>query len=115
MGLTLVFSAWLNSAAMDLLDFISDPTRKASLAARTGASPAYLWQVATGWTPKGGKPKRASVELAIAIERESKAIGPECVPWRTLLPDVWESMQSLDGEIAANDDTGPAPDCAEEG
>ena len=94
---------------MDLLTFISDPGRKAALAARTGASPAYLWQIATGWTPKGGKPKRASIDLAIAIERESGDIGPECVPWRSLLPEVWVAMEQL-GSVpsAANDDSAPA-------
>lgn len=93
---------------MDLLTFISDPGRKAALASNTGASPAYLWQIATGWTPKGGKPKRASIDLALAIERASREIGPECVPWRSLLPDVWASIRELDAGPAANDDTAPA-------
>jgi len=94
---------------MDLINFISDPMRKAALAARTGASPAYLWQIATSWTPKGGKPKRASIDLALAIERETTEIGPEGVPWRSLLPDVWVAMEQL-GTVpgAANDDTAPA-------
>lgn len=93
---------------MDLLAFIADPARKAALAERTGASAAYLWQIATGWTPKGGKPKRPSIELALSIERHSRAIGPECVPWRSLLPDVWSSIQDLGavGE-AANDESAP--------
>lgn len=94
---------------MDLMTFISDPERKATLAARTGASPAYLWQIATGWTPKGGKPKRASIDLALAIERESNEIGPEGVPWRSLLPEVWVAMEQL-GAVpgAANDDAAPS-------
>lgn len=92
---------------MDLLTFISDADRKAALAARTGTSPAYLWQIATGWTPKGGRRKRPSIELALLIERETREIGPECVPWRSLLPDVWASMRELDTAPAANDDTAP--------
>lgn len=74
---------------MDLLTFISDPARKVALAARTGSSPAYLWQIATAWTPRDGRPKRASVELAIAIEAASEIIGPEKVPRQSLRPDVW--------------------------
>lgn len=93
---------------MDLLTFISDPARKAALSARTGTSPAYLWQIATGWTPKDGKSKRPSIELALLIDRESRAIGPEGVPWRSLLPGIWASMQELDAGPAANDDAAPA-------
>lgn len=93
---------------MDLLTFISDPARKAALSTRTGTSPAYLWQIATGWTPKGGRRKRPSIELALLIERESREIGPEGVPWRDLLPDVWASIRELDLGPAANDDTAPA-------
>ena len=74
---------------MDLLEFISDPARKAALAKKTGASPAYLWQIATGWSPKNGKPKRASTDLAIAIEDATTLIGPAAVSKATLRPDVW--------------------------
>lgn len=69
---------------MDLATFISDPARKAQLALATGRSAGYLWQVATGW-----RGKRASVELAQSIERESSDIGPEPVPKSSLRPDVW--------------------------
>ncbi len=87
--MTDLFSWPLNMADMDLLTFITDPGRKAALAARTESSEAYLWQIATAWTPKGGKPKRASTALAQAIERESALIGPEAVPKESLRPDVW--------------------------
>lgn len=69
---------------MNLLDFIADPERKQKLATATESSPAYLYQVATGWNGK-----RASTDLAQAIERESALIGPECVPKESLRPDVW--------------------------
>ena len=74
---------------MDLLTFIGDPARKAALATLTGASPAYLWQVATGWTPKGGRAKRASAELAVAIEAATAKIGPEAVSRQSLRPDLF--------------------------
>jgi hypothetical protein len=69
---------------MDLQTFISDAERKARLAEATKASPGYLWQIATGW-----RGKRASPELAQAIERESAAIGPEPVSKSSLRPDLW--------------------------
>lgn len=69
---------------MDLLTFIGDADRKARLAARTDTSEGYLWQVATGW-----RGKRASPELAQAIERESTVIGPAAVPKGSLRPDIW--------------------------
>lgn len=74
---------------MDLITFISDPARKAALAEKTGASPAYLWQVATGWTPKGGRPKRASGELAAAIELATSEMGPDVVTRQSLRPDIF--------------------------
>lgn len=69
---------------MDLLTFIADGERKARLAALTGSSEGYLWQIATKW-----RGKRPSPELAQAIERESGAIGPEAVPKGSLRPDLW--------------------------
>lgn len=77
---------------MDLATFISDPDRKAALAANTESSEGYLWQIATGW-----RGKRASPELAIAIERESGRIGPESVSKESLRPDLWPP---LDAEAA---------------
>lgn len=75
---------------MNLLEFISDPARKAQLVEATGSSPGYLWQIATGWQPKGAKrPKRASHELAQTIERETERIGPERVTKESLRPDIW--------------------------
>lgn len=79
------FSPWLNLGPMDLLTFIADPERKRLLAARTKSSEGYLWQVATGW-----RQKRASAELALAIERHSLEIGPEAVSKTSLRPDLWE-------------------------
>lgn len=69
---------------MELITFLSDPTRKQRLAKATGSSEGYLWQVATGW-----RGKRASPELAQAIERESATIGPERVPKESIRPDIW--------------------------
>lgn len=71
---------------MDLQTFIADPERKRLLADRTKSSEGYLWQVATGW-----RQKRASAELAMAIERHSAEIGPEPVSKASLRPDLWAS------------------------
>ena len=76
-------------AAMDLLTFIADGDRKARLAAATGRSEGYLWQIATSW-----RGKRPSPELAQAIERTSRDLvemdlAPESVPKETLRPDLW--------------------------
>ena len=61
---------------MDLKTYIADESRKNALALAVGKSPAYLWQVATGW-----RDKRASPELAQAIENatagEVRCDGPE--------------------------------------
>jgi len=73
----------LPSGAMDLHQFISEPTRRAALAAATDSNPDYLWQVATGR-------RRASTALAKEIETASAAIGPEPVPRWSVRPDVWE-------------------------
>lgn len=81
---------------MDLLTFISDPDRKAALAEETGSSPAYLWQIATGWTPRSGRPKRASAELAIAIEAATSKIGPSVVTKGSLRPDLWPEVPALE-------------------
>jgi DNA-binding transcriptional regulator YdaS (Cro superfamily) len=55
---------------MELLDYISDPDRKAALAEATGAAPAYLYLVATEWKKRADRlPTRASPELAQAIEK----------------------------------------------
>jgi len=83
---------------MDLITFISDPARKAALAEKTGASPAYLWQVATGWTPKGGRPKRASGELAAAIELATSEIGPDVVTRQSLRPDIFGPLPVAQAE-----------------
>ena len=72
---------------MDLHKFISDPIRRAALAAATHSNPDYLWQVATGR-------RRASTGLAKSIESASSEIGPEGVPRWTVRPDVWEPPSS---------------------
>ncbi|WP_162405557.1 hypothetical protein [Pseudoxanthomonas jiangsuensis] len=69
---------------MDLLQFISDPGRKAALAEMTSASPGYLWQIATRW-----RGKRASPDLARSIATATAEIGPEAVPLEALRPDIW--------------------------
>ena len=71
---------------MNLSDYISDMGRRAALAEACGTSPDYLWQVATGWNGR-----RASTDLAQAIERESQRLGPEGVPKESLRPDVWQA------------------------
>lgn len=82
--MTFNVSPGLNTVAMDLITFISDPERKQKLAAATKYSEGYLWQVATGW-----RQKRASPELAQSIERASAKIGPDTVPKESLRPDIW--------------------------
>jgi len=83
------FSCGLNACPMDLREFISDPERKRRLAAATGRSEGYLWQIATSW-----REKRASAELAIAIEAQSALIGPEAVPRSSLRADLWPTNEA---------------------
>lgn len=94
---------------MDLITYISDMPRRAALAEACGASPDYLWQIATAWNGR-----RASTELAQAIDRESARLGPERVPKELLRPDVWKSeapeahppvrrSKAVEGEAAATD------------
>jgi hypothetical protein len=80
---------------MDLTSFLADPRRKQLLAMATKSSEGYLWQVATGW-----RGKRASPELALAIERESALIGPEAVPKESLRPDIWGQPSDAEHEAA---------------
>ena len=67
--------------AITLAQYISCPVRKAALAAATGASAQYLWQVAAKW-----RGKRASTELAKLIEQHTDGE----VTKESLRPDVWE-------------------------
>lgn len=69
---------------MDLKTYIADPKRKASLAIATGADPQWLWQIATRW-----KGKRASAELAVAIETATTGD----VPRNELRPDIFGIKQ----------------------
>lgn len=71
--------------AMNLLTYIEDRDRKAALAAATGTSEGYLWQIATGW-----RGKRPSWELAQAIE---EATGGE-VTRQELRPDIWPANEA---------------------
>jgi len=81
---------------MELTDYIADSERRKALAAATGSSPDYLWQIATKWVrPTTGKEVRASTDLAIAIERETTRMGPETVRKESLRPDVWPA--SIEG------------------
>jgi len=73
--------------AMDLLTFIDDSIRRRALAEASSSSPDYLWQIATGR-------RRASTDLAQAIERESALIGPEAVPKGSLRQDVWPPVEA---------------------
>jgi DNA-binding transcriptional regulator YdaS (Cro superfamily) len=63
---------------MDLLTYIATKEQRAKLAADTGKSPDYLWQVATDR-------RRASPALAMAIE----AATAGKVPKHVLRPDLW--------------------------
>lgn len=65
---------------MDLSTYIADPSRRDALVKTTQANPQYLWQVANSW-----RGKRASPELAIAIERATKG----AVTRSELRPDIW--------------------------
>lgn len=67
---------------MTLLEYISDSSRRAKLAADCGRSPDYLWQVATNR-------RRASTELAQLIDRHTAGE----VQKGTLRPDVWELLE----------------------
>jgi DNA-binding transcriptional regulator YdaS (Cro superfamily) len=77
---------------MDLKTYIADDSRKTALAQAVGKSPAYLWQVATGW-----KGKRASPELAQAIEA-STAGEVRCDGVDGIRPDL-QWMRGADGQI----------------
>jgi DNA-binding transcriptional regulator YdaS (Cro superfamily) len=66
--------------AMNLSEYIADPTRRDALAASVESSVDYLWQVATGW--RGRKP---SHKLALKIEQ---ATGGK-VRKETMRPDIW--------------------------
>jgi DNA-binding transcriptional regulator YdaS (Cro superfamily) len=74
---------------MDLLSYIADDSRKTALALAVGKSPAYLWQVASGW-----RGKRASPELAQAIE-VATAGEVRCDETR---PDL-QWMRGADGKV----------------
>lgn len=81
--MTPISSVWLDTV-MDLQTFIADKDRRAALAEACGTSGDWLYQIATGWNGR-----RASTDMAKAIERESERIGPERVPKESLRPDVW--------------------------
>lgn len=80
--LAFVSSHALASSAMDLHTYIDDMGRRRDLAAATNTSPDYLWQIAT-------RRRRASTDLAQAIERYTTVNGPETVSKASLRPDVW--------------------------
>ena len=63
---------------MDLIEYISDRTRRAQLAADLDKNPNYLWQVATGR-------RRASIDLAKLIHRKTRGV----VHRGSLRPDAW--------------------------
>lgn len=72
---------------MELLEFIKDTSRRASLAAACGASPDYLWQVATGW-----EGRKASPKLARKIHEATHGL----IPLHTLRPDIWPAPAATD-------------------
>lgn len=49
---------------MNLHDYISASGRRLALAASIGTSPAYLWQMASGW-----RGRRVPAERCLAIEQ----------------------------------------------
>lgn len=65
---------------MKLLTYIEGMDRRRELAAACGASPDYLWQIATGWNKR-----KASHELARRIE---EATAGE-VTRHDLRPDIY--------------------------
>lgn len=75
---------------MDLKTFISDLPRRRELARRLGRSPDYLYQLGVGF-----QGKRASAQLATAIERESADMGKAAgkrgwkVTRESLRPDIF--------------------------
>lgn len=71
---------------MDLQTYIDDGERRKKLARKLKKNPIYLWQIATGW-----RGKRASPELAMAIEKATRKLGPETVSKASLRPDLWKS------------------------
>jgi DNA-binding transcriptional regulator YdaS (Cro superfamily) len=72
---------------MDLNTYIADTTRRKDLAEKLQRNPVYLWQIATGR-------RRASTDLAQAIERATAELGPETVTKESLRPDVWRSQDA---------------------
>lgn len=72
---------------MDLNAYIADTTRRKDLAEKLQRNPVYLWQIATGR-------RRASTDLAQAIERATAELGPETVTKESLRPDVWRSQDA---------------------
>jgi hypothetical protein len=62
---------------MPLSQYIADSARRTELAAAMGASPDYLWQVASGW-----KGRRASPAFAERVEEKTNGVVPkEWVIW----------------------------------
>lgn len=80
---------------MNLLEFINEKERAIKLAADTGKSRAYLYQVATGW-----QGKRCSPELAQAIEEattgEIKCGSEPC------MRDDLQWVRGADGKITGH-------------
>jgi DNA-binding transcriptional regulator YdaS (Cro superfamily) len=66
---------------MDMLEYISDPDRRADLVAKLKTSPLYLRQIATRFRNRTCSPK-----LAIRIEEAS---GGQ-ITRESLRPDIWE-------------------------
>lgn len=79
-----------------LLNYIGDRDRAKRLAVDCGTTTQWLWQVATGWTPRGGKPKRASPALALDIDKHSGGLVPkECIR-----SDIWPNHSFQQGMVA---------------
>jgi hypothetical protein len=74
---------------MDLKNFIEDMDRRLALAKAVKRNPTYLFQIATARVRTDGTVTQASVPLALAIERETKRIGPFTVRKETLRSDIW--------------------------
>lgn len=93
---------------MDLLTFIANGDRKAKLAAATGRSEGYLWQIATGW-----RGKRPSPELAMEIERVSRELADQeedvaPVAKESLRPDLWPPVPDAGAVEQQSNDCGNA-------
>lgn len=87
---------------MTLIDYISDPLARRTLARQLGTSPDYLWQMATGWRGRrvplercpdiesatAGAVRCEDLRLDVIWERDA---GGRVTGYRVRLPDQREA------------------------